>query len=365
MPLNLSLLVAGETAATDSADPPLNSHDQPASLAPWLVAGWPQTAPAAEQKLANAESGYQLLRKLIHAGRDESNSSAEIQDATTAALTAAMDGLDANPLRWRADPVSLILDRDQLVVLPGKLADLTVVEAEQLVALLNSHFADDFIIEIGAAHRWYLTPNQSLEITTTSLDAAGGGSADLSRPGGADAMRLQQWLNEIQMALHTAPGNQTREQHDQLVINSLWVWGNNAAQQPPDEQLNGLTLNPGLSMPVVDLVIADSGFAAALAESGGVPWLALPQADQFTQQLPPHGEVIVDLAQVDGGRLADSQQVQAWCEQLGPLIGTRVDRVDIYAINRDGWRLRRWRGADFHWSGRLLARLKTVMGRGP
>jgi len=347
MALNLSLLVS----VKEPVDQPTSGYAEEVSPPlPWLAAGWPELPVSQQQSFAEAQSGYQLLRQLIGGTVDAATPS-------VAALTAAMDGLAAAPLRWRADPVSLIPDRDQLVVIPGKLTNLSMAEAETLVALLNSHFHEDFQLEIGAPHRWYLTPTEPLVITASPLDAVSGGSAGLYQAAGPTAMRLQQWLNEIQMALYGVPSNQQREANDQFLLNSLWVWGNNQSESPPGDRVSPAQII------APDLVIADSGWAAALAEHHQVPLLPLPKPGEWLDQLPPTGNVVIDLARVDGDRLPDYAEVQACCEQLQPIIGKQVSAVDIYALARDQWQRRCLRGSDFGFLGRLRARIKMRLSQ--
>ena len=348
MPLTVSLLVL----VNEDAD------QEVPRLVPWLAAGWPQQRINEQQLYVEGESGYQALRQLISGVTDSSAPS-------VAELTAAMDGLAANRKRWRADPVSVIPDRDQLMVIPGKLANLSMAEAKILVALLNGHFHQDFQLEIGAPHRWYLTPGEPLAITTSTLDAVGGGSAGHYQAVGPDAMRLQQWLNEIQMALFGVPGNDAREACDELLVNSLWIWGNNGPDN--DARASESHQQPAESTPAIppDLVVADSGWAMALAEHYQVPLVPLPKPGEWLNLLPPSGHLVIDLARVDGDRLSDDVEVQSCCEQLQPMIGRQIAEVNIYAIERGGWYQRRWQSRDFGFFGRLLARLRTTGGQPP
>ncbi|MEL0083280.1 MAG: hypothetical protein VW985_09620 [Gammaproteobacteria bacterium] len=346
MALTVSLIAAVKEDAHEQEPPP------------WEAAAWPRRPVIAGQQTAEGSAGYELLRRLIGGSSDNPGSS-----ATVAQLTAAMDGLAPAADRWRADPVSLIPDRDQLVVFPGKMANLLMAEAEALVQVINDQFRQEFQLEIGVPHRWYLTLVKPLEFTARPLDAVSGASAARYQAGGPDAMRLRQWLTEIEMLLHDVPVNQAREQQDQFQINSVWVWGAEPADlhNPTD---NPLADGVESSLPVADLVIADPGWAAALAEACDTPVTALPPPHALAEQLPADGEVIIDLARVDGDRLADYDYVKACCEALRSSLGRQVSRIDIYSIARQGWTRQQWRPLDFSLLGRFRAKIAQAVAGG-
>lgn len=358
MALNLTLLVAikesDEFSQHGVGGAGLPGQGGSRISKPWLTAGWPVRPVIWEQRLTEGESGYHLLGRLIGAAGELDFCSADV-----ARLSAAADGLQADPTRWRADPVSLIPDRDQLVVIPGKLAELSMAEARSLVAILNRHFVEDFTIEVGAPHRWYLTPTQPLELSTYSLDAAAGGSAGVYQAQGSDAMLLQRWLNEIQMALFDAPSNEERELRDHWLINSVWLWGNSTSRIVADPgEIPGLvTVND-----YPDLIMADSGWASALGQNQGVPVLPVVKPENLAEQLPATGHLLVDLARVDGDRLPDEAEAQAWCRELQPLMGRQIDQVTLYAIERGGWSQQQWRARDFGFLSRWLSKLRPSSG---
>ena len=361
MSVNVTLLVAVKEPLPEQSQPGLPAAEVPDDLPrsePWLAAGWPPLFPLASQPISESRSGYELLWRLIAGPAVK----ADDKPPHVAELTAALDGLPSNRHRWRADPVHLLPDRDQLVVIPGKLANLSQVEAERIVELLNDYFQDDFTLEIGTTHRWYLTPSQPLAIKTHSLDAAAGGSARVYQAQGDDAMALQRWLNEIQMALHAAIDNGLGEAQQPTaelsLVNSLWVWGQEVIG---DDEAGDPTarLNAQESVvPPVDQVLADAAWATALADHYQVAVRPLPRPTELADLLPASGHLLVDLAQVDGSYQPDDAQVQAWCEQLGSLMGKQINQVSIYAIDRDGWQLRQWRRRDFHFLRRWWAKLR-------
>ena len=322
---------------------------------PTTPRGWPNRPILKRQMCPTGQSGFELINRFYGTTDTATGDS-------VAQLTAALDGLPASRQRWRADPVSLIPDRDQLVVMPGKLANLSMAEAELLVALLNQHFHQEFRVEIAQPHRWYLQPINPLEMQTIPLEGAAGGSAGKLQPTGKDALMVQSWLNEIQMLLHTAEVNQQREAVDQLQINSIWIWGN---EQQPAQVDRSDTRFP-------DLLLANPGWAVAVAEATGQPHQPLPDATALANLLPAQGHVILELAGIDGSRLAQADWLDQWFEQIRGLIGQQVSQLDLYSVDHQSWQLQSWRGRDFSgWKmalNRLLdrfrsARAQSVAGR--
>lgn len=314
---------------------------------PTTPRGWPNRPIVKRQMCQTGQSGFELINRLY-------GNTDPVAGYSVVQLMAAMDGMPASAQWWRADPVSLIADRDQLVVMPGKLANLTMAEAEPLVALLNQHFHQEFKIEIATPHRWYLQPIEPLQMQAIPLEGAAGGSAGKLQPTGKDAMMVQNWLNEIQMLLHTAEVNQRREAVDQLQINSIWIWGN---EQQPAQVGAALAQLP-------DLLLADPGWAVAVAESTGQPHQPLPEAGALGELLPAQGQVILDLAGIDGSHLAQADWLDQWFEQIRALIGDQVSQLDLYSVDHQSWQLQSWRGSDFSgWKmalNRLLDRFRSA-----
>jgi len=145
-----------------------------------------------------------------------------------AAVSAAFDGLGEGC--WlRADPAHMQLRRTQLVLLP--LADVSADEGAQLCEALNKHFAGQGM-RFAAPHprRWYLRLDALPDIRTVPSSQAGGRDIRGLLPEGAEGARWQQSFNEMQMLLHAHPLNEAREERGDLAINSLWLWGNGAAE---------------------------------------------------------------------------------------------------------------------------------------
>ena len=181
-------------------------------------------------------------------------------DVPIAPIAAAFDGLAAGC--WlRADPVSLNLQRDQLL-LNG--VQVESEEAAALCASLNAYFSGQGM-EFFAPHpqRWYVRLDTLPLMRTMPLSLVIGGDVRGALPRGADAARWHQLFNEIQMLLHAHPLNEAREARGESPINSVWLWGG------------------GNSVPSLnnnyDYVSSDDVLAEMFADAAGLPFAAWPK----------------------------------------------------------------------------------------
>jgi hypothetical protein len=182
-------------------------------------------------------------------------------DAPIAPVSAAFDGLEAG--YWmRADPVHLRLQRDQMLlagVMPGD------DEAEQFCASLNEYFTGQGM-EFFAPHpqRWYVRLDELPRILTTPLSGVMGGNMRGALPTGEDAARWHQLFNEIQMVLFAHPLNQSREERNEPMINSVWFWGGGESSVP--------LLNNNHAY-----VSSDEILVEMFAATAGIPFTAWPK----------------------------------------------------------------------------------------
>lgn len=148
-------------------------------------------------------------------------------DLPVAAVTYVDDiGKRETAWRLRADPVQLIPDRDQLVLMGPESLSLSQAEANQLVTELNAQFAlDGWSIEAGSPERWYLSPLNTPGLRTYPLAKVRGQSIADYLPAGSDGKQWQRLMNEIQMVLHSSAVNQQRQTAGQPPVSSLWFWG--------------------------------------------------------------------------------------------------------------------------------------------
>ena len=185
-----------------------------------------------------------------------------VADQAIAPITLRADGVEPGASYWlRADPVHLLLQRDQLLLQAD--VPLSAGEAAQLCASLNAHF-DGHGLHFIAPHpqRWYLRTDAAPEMSTCPLAQVAGRNVHAHLPQGADALRWHGIFNEIQMCLFDHAVNQAREARGALPINSLWLWGGGRAV--------GELARPYAS------VCGDSDLASAFAQVAGIPGKVLP-----------------------------------------------------------------------------------------
>ena len=155
-----------------------------------------------------------------------------------APITASVDlaHFDASLFWLRVDPVQMVPDRDQLLMMPPETLKVTESEAKALISAFNEHFvADQVQLLYGAPQRWYLSIKQRVDVQSTSLEKTAGCSIQDKLPQGNAATYWRQLLNETQMLFYTHPVNETRRMQGLPDINSVWVWGE--GQLPKSDQI--------------------------------------------------------------------------------------------------------------------------------
>jgi len=174
------------------------------------------------------------------------------------------DGIPGESYWLRADPVTIRLMRNQLVLLADSAAP-SAAEAAEFVDALNQHFAPDGLqFSAPHPHRWYLRLPAAPRLHTHGLAQANGRNIQHFLPSGEESARWRKLLNETQMLLHQHPLNVAREAEGRLPVNSVWLWG-------------GGTLPARLSAPC-SRVYADDPLARGLAIAAGIPATVLPPA---------------------------------------------------------------------------------------
>ncbi|WP_142809009.1 hypothetical protein [Tepidiphilus olei] len=187
-----------------------------------------------------------------------------------------------------ADPVTLTLARDRIVVTEPGEAGLDSKEAAALASDLSAwltQLAPEWILgfELARPQRGYLRLAAPAEgVRFVPLDEASGRSLDLLLPQGEDARRWRRLMNEIQVWLHAHPVNAERRRRGWPTLDSLWLWGNEqpTANAVPFRRVLGMdTLDPlargWASAAGHDLVLAghDTGqtFDVALLDAAEAP----------------------------------------------------------------------------------------------
>ncbi len=171
----------------------------------------------------------------------------------------ALDGVDPGERVWlRADPVSLQLFRDHLVLADTPTLGLQQDEAQALIEGLNRHFAPDGLHFVAPVpERWYLALDAQPDLAAQPSEAVAGRDIHPFLPQGADAAFWLARINEAQMLLHEHPVNEAREARGDLPVNSLWPWGAGS--------------HAALPMPACDCLCASHPTALALAKACGLP----------------------------------------------------------------------------------------------
>lgn len=163
-----------------------------------------------------------------------------------------MTGVRDSSNWWRADPVHLLVDRDQVAMLPRGALDMSADEAQALAASFNETYAaDGFLLEAPHPQSWYLRAPEAWHCRTWNPAQVEGWAITEFMPAGPDEDALRKLMNEIQMLFYEHPVNQARERSGKLVINSLWLWGGGklpARVEPvPLRIVSGLPLLRGLA----------------------------------------------------------------------------------------------------------------------
>lgn len=191
-------------------------------------------------------------------------------DWPIAPVTLRADDGDPGEDFWlRADPVSLLLHNDGLILVPTEALAIRADEAAQLVAALNHGFsAEGFSFVAPHPQRWYLRLASAPRIRTVSRLRATGRDINRLLPEGEDRLQWHRIFNEAQMLLHSHPVNSAREDADAAPINSLWFWGGGtlpAARTAFQQVHSGEALTRGLAQ----LADVSAGPVANFAESAG------------------------------------------------------------------------------------------------
>lgn len=228
-------------------------------------------------------------------------------DAGIAALSLLGDGMAPGDSVWlRADPVHLRVDRDSLVLADSTLFGISAEEARTLSDHLNAHFAPE--IEFLPAHprRWYVRMKNADLPACTPPSQARGRAVSAHLPAGSDAMRWHALMNEVQMALHDHPVNESREMRGELPVNSIWFWGGGVLERPSSRPY--------------DQVLSDDPLARGLALASGASAAPLPMNAAALLSMPADsGQVLVLLDALSAP--AAYGDAQAWSEQAADLEG--------------------------------------------
>ena len=196
-----------------------------------------------------------------------------LETLSTAAFARLGDGLPAEGVWMRADPVHLQIEGDALRLRGPWTLDVQDGEARALVAALNEHFAADGLsFEAAGADRWYARAPGEAPRTTPLEDAVGRDVFGLLPSN--TSFNWRSALTEAQMILGNHEVNARRESERRPAINSIWLWGAGAlpAAVPSrpyalvfagDPAIRGLALRSGAQARTAVASIADVDLAAS------------------------------------------------------------------------------------------------------
>lgn len=302
------------------------------------------------EDLANQAPALPGLERMLSRGRVDTGLPDWVRPASAAALGLLGEGLDPGDHYWlRADPVHLQPDQDFLLLWDAAALSLSREETDALVSTFNTHFAEDGVALLAAApDRWYLRMPESLDVVTRPPGEVSGRNIGHFMPGGPDAPRLEQFINEVQMLFHDHPVNRERSQSGRPAVSSVWPWGGGILTDAPaaapseeadqtvlarDPVLLGLARHQGresgpvpasfedwLSADIPDARVQLEQGSMAAREGDGPGWQAALEALDRDWWLPA-------VRALGGGRLAE---LVLWSERLG---GYRLTR----GLNRRFW----------------------------
>ncbi len=152
-------------------------------------------------------------------------------DWPLAPLALMGEGVEQEAGYWfLVHPVHFVLQRDFFTM--GDALRLAKDEMETLALHLNQHFTQDKLrfVPSKSGEFLYMHVSDDVDVTTYLLSEVMGRDIGKYMPSGPHGMRLQSFLNEVQMLLHDHPINVAREQQGLLPVNSLWLSGGGSFQ---------------------------------------------------------------------------------------------------------------------------------------
>ncbi len=222
---------------------------------------------------------------------------------------------------FRADPVHLLPDRDQLRLIGPEALALESAEAAALVASINDYFRDDGLeLHAPLPDAWFLRCATAPRLATVPLDRARDVPLGEAQPAGDDARWWQARLNEMQMLLHAHPVNQAREESGTLTVNGIWPWG-------------------GGTLPAIrgswDVVFSDDPFVRGLALAAGMPVEPWPRDPQPVRDAGAEGSVLAVAPALPP--VHDGDTFARWEAAIHDLAGVWVPPLE-QALRTGQWR---------------------------
>ena len=175
-----------------------------------------------------------------------------------APLLAEFDGINIGEHAWLlAEPVNMIPDRDTLKLFPSRYLALTKIEADALIAALNTHFYDiGLVFYAPTPSRWYVSCAIDELPETTHIDQARVGRLLDLQPKSHGKINWRALQNEIQMLFHTHAVNAAREESGKSLLSGVWFYGGG--------------VRAALKAPQYDTILSDSTLPKHLAQASGL-----------------------------------------------------------------------------------------------
>ncbi len=188
----------------------------------------------------------------------------------------------SNQWQWvyQVNTIHLHPDLRQVVLSHDLSNELSDSEAEQICQLINSYFNQteqdqSWQLVYYKKNHWYLLSASAINWQTVPIDFAIGQVVQKELSHQAENAYWQQTLTEIQMLLFNCEVNQQRQLQQQVVVNSLWVWGGgNLTDFQQDYQVDER----------VDCVFTNNNTLENLAKSQGIRHQLLSSPDIFSFQ---------------------------------------------------------------------------------
>ncbi len=147
---------------------------------------------------------------------------------------------------YRADPVSMQIERDMIHVFSGNALQLSSQEATNLIQSINDFFQDVAWQLQKIGQHWYIHSDTALPSSNIPPS-----DTQVILHFSVEDKKWQTTLTELQMLLYADKVNQKRLQSGKLAINSIWLWGESVStcqlEKVWDKVFSNDTLLPGLA----------------------------------------------------------------------------------------------------------------------
>ena len=242
----------------------------------------------------------------------------------SAPLTALGSGFPAQQGFWlRAEPVHLVAGMDRMTFVPlQEQVPLTLKERSSLAATLASQFPYNEFSWHATATEWFVRADRSLDVTTSTPDAAALNDLRDVVPQGKDGARLRSLMTELQMVLHEHPANDERELRGLPTANAIWLWGGGSLEN----------VQPLANEHPLPAGWADDAFSRGVYRHFGGEFHDLTDPDQLLESARMNSRALA-VVTVQNAAMLETK----WIERLLRAMSSRqIDRLDLVL---DGWHL--------------------------